>query len=129
MTVSEAVGLVLTAAVLPDDDGCVYTLDMGEPVLIAELAREMIRQAGFKPDLDIHIAYTGIRPGEKLFEELDVTGRAYRRTGHAKIYVTLCRRMPAEKLLTAVDRVLQASEAEASSAVRALFEFCQAENE
>jgi FlaA1/EpsC-like NDP-sugar epimerase len=129
MTVSEAVGLVLTAAVLPDDDGCVYTLDMGEPVLIAELAREMIRQAGFKPDLDIPIAYTGIRPGEKLFEELDVTGRAYRRTGHAKIYVTLCRRMPAEKLLTAVDRVLQASEAEASSAVRALFEFCQAENE
>ena len=74
MTVREAVELVLQASALGskpgDQRGKVLVLDMGNPVKIADLARQMIRLAGLKPDDDIKIAYTGLRPGEKLHEEL-----------------------------------------------------------
>lgn len=86
MTVEEAVGLVLQAA--SRDEKAVYTLDMGEPVRILDLAEDMIRQAGFKPYVDIPIVFTGIRPGEKLFEELDISERSAYKTDMARIYVT-----------------------------------------
>ena len=80
MTVSEAVGLVLQASVVGEAAdtsearslaaGGIFVLDMGAPVRIDDLARQMIRLAGLRPDEDIRIAYTGLRPGEKLFEEL-----------------------------------------------------------
>lgn len=85
MSVEEAVGLVLEAAVM--GDGRIYTLDMGDPVRIVDLAEDMIRQAGYKPHVDVPIVFTGIRPGEKLFEELDVSERNAYRTGHARIFV------------------------------------------
>ena len=81
MTVREAVGLVLQASVvgtaarregvLPaGSQGGIFVLDMGEPVKIVDLARQMIRIAGYRPDRDVEIRFTGLRPGEKLYEEL-----------------------------------------------------------
>ena len=76
MTVREAVGLVLAASVVGTADGAalpdggIFVLDMGPPVKIVDLARQMIRLAGLRPELDVGIHFTGLRPGEKLFEEL-----------------------------------------------------------
>lgn len=73
MTVKEAVELVLQASALPEDPaaaGTIFVLDMGEAVRIQDLARQMIRLAGLRPDHDIQIVYTGLRPGEKLYEEV-----------------------------------------------------------
>ncbi len=74
MTVREAVGLVLQASVVGSGEtmpeGGIFVLDMGPPVKIVDLARQMIRLAGLRPDADVEIRFTGLRPGEKLFEEL-----------------------------------------------------------
>ncbi|MDD4017716.1 MAG: nucleoside-diphosphate sugar epimerase/dehydratase [Kiritimatiellae bacterium] len=87
MTISEAVSLVLQAAALARG-GEIFVLDMGEPVKIVELAEEMIALSGLRPYEDVPIMFTGIRPGEKLFEELDVSERSAYKTGHARIYVS-----------------------------------------
>jgi FlaA1/EpsC-like NDP-sugar epimerase len=86
MTVREAVSLVLQAA--SRSERAIYTLDMGEPVKILDLAERLISLAGYRPYVDVPIEFIGIRPGEKLFEEIDVSEKSAFKTDMAKIYVT-----------------------------------------
>ncbi len=86
MTIPEASQLVLQAGTM-GEGGEIFILDMGEPVKIADLARDLITLSGLKPDEDIEIRFTGVRPGEKLFEELSVDAEAAERTTHPKIFV------------------------------------------
>ena len=85
MTIPEAVQLVLQAAAL-GSGGEVFVLDMGEPVKIVDLATDLIELSGLEVGRDIDIVYTGLRPGEKLSEELFVAGESYGRTLHEKIF-------------------------------------------
>jgi FlaA1/EpsC-like NDP-sugar epimerase len=84
MTIPEASQLVLQAASM-GKGGEIFLLDMGEPVKIVDLARELITLSGFRPGEDIEIAFTGLRPGEKLFEELSIKGEDMQETRHPKI--------------------------------------------
>jgi len=84
MTIPEASQLVLHRPSL-GHGGEIFVLDMGEPVKILDLAREMITLSGFRPGEDIEITFTGMRPGEKLFEELSIEGEDVSRTAHPKI--------------------------------------------
>jgi O-antigen biosynthesis protein WbqV len=97
MTIREAVQLVLQASALGTNDptmaGRVCVLDMGQPVKILELARQMIRLAGLQPEKDIAIRYTGLRPGEKLFEELFHPGEHIEPTTMPRINVAAPRAM------------------------------------
>lgn len=97
MTIPEAVGLVLQCGT-QGKNGDIFVLDMGEPVKIADLARNMIRLCGFEPDKDIEIRYTGLRPGEKLYEELSYVGENIEKTGHPKIMRFLSTPQETEKL-------------------------------
>jgi FlaA1/EpsC-like NDP-sugar epimerase len=85
MTIPEAVQLVTQAAAL-SSGGETFILDMGQPVRIIDLAHDLIRLSGLEPDKDIEIRYIGIRPGEKLFEELSTVGEGIERTTHPKIF-------------------------------------------
>ena len=86
MTIPEAVSLVLTAGSIAQG-GEIFILDMGEPVKIRVLAENLIRLSGFKPYEDIKIEYTGLRPGEKLYEELLLNEEGITKTDNKKIYI------------------------------------------
>lgn len=86
MTVREAVQLVLQASTMARG-GEVFVLDMGQPVRIADLAHNLIRLAGLTPEIDIEITYSGLRPGEKLYEELIAHGEAILPTHHEKVKI------------------------------------------
>ena len=86
MTIPEAVSLVLQAGAYANR-GEIFVLDMGEPVRIDDLARNLIRLSGFTPDVDIEVKYTGLRPGEKLFEEMLMDEEGLRATANNLIHI------------------------------------------
>lgn len=87
MTIPEAVQLVLQASTL-GVGGEVFLLDMGEPIRIVDLARDLIELSGLEVGRDVDIVYTGLRPGEKLFEEILVAGEEYLPTQHEKVFAS-----------------------------------------
>ena len=86
MTIPEAVELVLQASTM-GRGGEIFVLEMGEPVKIVDLAKNLVRLSGLTPEQDIKFVYTGLRPGEKLFEELKLDGEGVKPTSHKKIRV------------------------------------------
>jgi len=86
MTIPEAVQLVLQAAALGTGGGETFLLDMGEPVKIVDLAKDMIQLSGLEVGSDIDLVFTGLRPGEKLFEELYSSSEEFERTEHEKVF-------------------------------------------
>jgi FlaA1/EpsC-like NDP-sugar epimerase len=84
MTIPEAAGLVLQCATQAAG-GEIFVLDMGKPIKILDLARRMIQLSGYEPEKDIEISFVGLRPGEKLFEELQHVGEKYSSTHHPRI--------------------------------------------
>ena len=102
MTIPEASQLVLQAGAL-GTGGEIFILDMGEPVKILDLAEDMIRLSGLTPYEDIDIVFTGVRKGEKLFEELEITGENLEKTHHPKIFIGKIAAYPNEQ----VDRIVR----------------------
>lgn len=108
MTIPEASQLVLQAGCL-GQGGDIFLLDMGEPMQILELAEELIRLSGLEPYEDIDITFTGLRPGEKLFEELLIAGENVLDTSHDKIKVLAAAHIDDSFCTAEVDRLLEAA--------------------
>ncbi len=129
MTIPEAVQLVLQAATLAavECSHGIFVLDMGEPIKIADLAKDLIELSGQQVGRDIEIIFTGLRPGEKLFEELFGAGEDYHRTRHAKIFVADGASRPssaaaAEILEKQIDCLLQQATLNQASEIRRLLQ-------
>ncbi len=97
MTIPEAVGLVLQSGMM-GDGGEIFLLDMGKPVKIVELARSLILLQGLKPDEDIAIQFTGLRPGEKMYEELNYNSEELQPTDHHKVFRLKTQAQPLAKV-------------------------------
>ena len=106
MTIPEAAQLVLQAGAM-GEGGEIFILDMGEPVKILELAEDTITLSGLKPYEDIDIVFTGIRPGEKLFEELQTTEEVVSKTRHPKIFIGKINAYPTEHVQEALVKLTQ----------------------
>lgn len=105
MTIPEAVQLVLEAGTM-GEGGEIFIFDMGEPVKIVDLARKMIKLAGFVPEVDIPITYSGLRPGEKLFEELLNQEEQTIPTHHHKIKISKVRKYPYDQVLSDITELI-----------------------
>jgi O-antigen biosynthesis protein WbqV len=124
MTAREAVELILQSAALPplgaDDRGKIFVLDMGQPVRILDLARQMIRLAGLRPDIDIPIVLTGLRPGEKLHEEVLHTSEDLVPTPKPGILLASPRSVAGRELWPMLDQLQAAAEARDEAGLIAL---------
>ena len=106
MTIPEACQLVLEAGFM-GNGGQIYVFDMGEPVKILDIAKNLIRLSGLEPEKDIIIVFTGLRPGEKLYEELFSVGEHQLPTHHPKISIAKVEEINFEKILIKIDRILE----------------------
>jgi FlaA1/EpsC-like NDP-sugar epimerase len=104
MTIPEAAQLVLQAGAL-GSGGEIFVLDMGDPVRILDLAKETITLSGLRPFEDINIVFTGVRPGEKLYEELQTSDERVEKTRHPKIFIGRIAAYPEEKVRHALERL------------------------
>lgn len=111
MTIPEAVSLVLQASFYAAG-GEIFVLDMGEPVRIDDMARKMIELSGFTPDVDIEVKYTGLRPGEKLYEELLLDKTTMKKTANQKIFIEDPYPMDDERFVDQLSRLENASKSE-----------------
>jgi len=107
MTIPEAVSLILQAATM-GNGGEIFVLDMGRPVKIRDMAEQMIRLSGFSSEKDIEIIYTGLRPGEKLFEELFHEAESLQGTTHSKIMLSGIRDVDWEEVQTHLQHIREA---------------------
>ena len=105
MTIPEASQLVLQAGAM-GEGGEIYILDMGEPVRIVDLARDLITLSGLRPDKDIEIRFSGVRPGEKLFEELSTEPEQAEKTKHPKIFIGRIEPHPWDDVVEGIDALL-----------------------
>ena len=119
MTISESAQLILQASVM-GKGGEIFVLDMGEPIKISYLAEEMIRLSGKVPGEDIDIIFTGLRPGEKLYEELFHEKEALQSTTHEKILLARYREFEWERLNQIMDKIKLACVAYDDKQVRRL---------
>ena len=108
MTIPEAVSLVLLAGTFAKG-GEIFVLDMGSPVKIDTLARNLIRLSGLRPDVDIKIAYTGLRPGEKLYEEKLMAEEGIRKTENEKIHIGCPIKFDINRFLDDLDDLMDAA--------------------
>ncbi len=104
MTIPEAAQLVLQAGTM-GEGGEIFILDMGEPVRILDIARDIITLSGLRPYEDIDIVFTGVRPGEKLFEELAINEEGMTKTRHPKIFIGKIAAYPERKVRLMVERL------------------------
>jgi FlaA1/EpsC-like NDP-sugar epimerase len=117
MLIPEACQLILQAGAM-GRGGEIFILEMGAPVKIAEMAKDLIRFSGFEPDVDIKIEYVGLRPGEKLYEELMTDHENVVATDHAKILVLNCARVDARALNGYFAMLKQAARQRDEAAIR-----------
>jgi len=118
MTIPEAAVLTLQAGAM-GQGGEIFVLDMGEPVHIVDLAKRMIELSGYRRSGEIDIVFTGVPPGEKLFEELQYSTESIDKTRHPKIYIGKIAGVPSDELALAVSRLRELAVGGSADDIRA----------